>query len=213
MNLSKYAKMIEWSLKTHLNCKIFESLSPNQISSKQWMIDELKKHISNDTNHKIEIVGSWYGFPLIEYLQDNIDIEKIECWDIDKEARLISKQYLELFGYENVSVYNKNYWTHERTASDATILINTSSEHMQETFYQVKGKWDKFYHKNPVVVIQSNNMYHIEDHINCVDDEEELIIRHGIRNVLYCGSRDIVEWSNFEIKKTNFKRFMVIGKI
>lgn len=213
MHFTKYTKMIEWSLNIHPNCKIFESLSPNQISSKQWLIEKLKKCIKTDIKHKIEIVGSWYGFPLIEYLQHNIDIEKIECWDIDKEARLICKQYLEIFGYYNVSVYNKNYWDHKRIASDATILINTSSEHMNGTFYEMKGKLNKFYTKNPLVVIQSNNMYHINDHINCVDDEEELIIRHGIRQVLYSGNKDIVEWDGLEIKKTNYKRFMVIGKL
>lgn len=205
--------MIEWSLKKHNDCKIFESLSPNQISSKTWLIDELIKHLSTNTFQKIEIVGSWYGFPLLQYIHDNINFEKIECWDIDKQARLISKKYIEIFKYNNIFVYNKNYWEHERTASEATILINTSSEHMKPSFYQMKGKYGKFYHKNPLVVIQSNNMKHIPDHINCVENEEELIVKHRIKEVLYTGQQDIIEWDGFEIKKTDYKRFMVIGKL
>jgi len=213
MNLSKYAKMIEWSLKTHNDCKIFESLSPNQISSKKWLTDELIKHLPNNISHKIEIVGSWYGFPLLQYIHDAINFEKIECWDIDKEARLICKKYIEIFKYDNIFVYNKNYWEHERTASEATLLINTSSEHMSSSFYQTKGKYGKFYHKNPLVVIQSNNMNHIEGHINCVNDEEELIIKHGIKDVLYAGNQNIVEWNGIEIIETKYKRFMIIGKL
>ena len=213
MNFSKYANMIDWSLKTHNVCKFFESLSPNQICSKKWLTDELVKHLPNNISHKIEIVGSWYGFPLLQYIHDNIQFEKIECWDIDKEARLISKKYIEVFKYDNIFVYNKDYWKHERTASEATLLINTSSEHMKPSFYQMKGKYGKFYHKNPLVVIQANDMVHIEDHINCVNDEEELIIKHGIKDVLYAGSQNIVEWNGFEIIETKYKRFMVIGKL
>jgi hypothetical protein len=215
VKLSNYAKMIEWALNKYPDCDIFGSLSPNQISSKIWLIENLTKICNKleTTNHKIEIVGSWYGYPLIEYLKNNISIEKIECWDIDKEARMIAKKYIEIFNNDNTFVYSKNYWHHLRTASEATILINTSSEHMVESFYQVTGKWDVFYHKKPIIVIQSNNMYHIDEHINCVDSEEELIDKHKIREVLYSGSQNIVEWYDEKIEESKYKRFMVIGQL
>lgn len=212
MMIEYYSKMIEWSLKTYPDCKIFESLSPNQIASKMWLIEELR-NIPLPQNNKVEIVGSWYGYPLIDYLNKAISIEKIECWDIDKEARMIAKQYLEIFQDTKTSVYSKNYWQHERTASDATLLINTSSEHMIESFYQVKGKWNVFYHKNPVIVIQSNNMRNIKDHINCVDSDEELIEKHKINQVFYSGSDNIVQWNGTKIESSGYKRFMVIGKL
>jgi hypothetical protein len=215
VKLSNYAKMIEWALNKYPDCDIFGSLSPNQISSKIWLIENLTKICNKleTTNHKIEIVGSWYGYPLIEYLKNNISIEKIECWDIDKEARMIAKKYIEIFNNDNTFVYSKNYWHHLRTASEATILINTSSEHMVESFYQVTGKWDVFYHKKPIIVIQSNNMYHIDEHINCVDSEEELIDKHKIREVLYSGSQNIIEWYDEKIEESKYKRFMIIGRI
>ena len=215
MKLSNYAKMIEWASNKYPNCDIFGSMSPNQISSKIWLIENLTKICNRlkPTNHKIEIVGSWYGYPLIEYLKNNISIEKIECWDIDKEARMIAKKYIEIFNNDNTFVYSKNYWHHLRTASEATILINTSSEHMLESFYQVTGKWDVFYHKNPIIVIQSNNMYHINDHINCVNSEEELIDKHKISEVFYASSRNIIEWHDERIEESKYKRFMVIGKL
>ena len=215
MKLSNYAKMIEWASNKYPNCDIFGSMSPNQISSKIWLIENLTKICNKleTTNHRIEIVGSWYGYPLIEYLKNNISIEKIECWDIDKEARMIAKKYIEIFNNDNTFVYSKNYWHHLRTASEATILINTSSEHMLESFYQVTGKWDVFYHKNPIIVIQSNNMYHINDHINCVNSEEELIDKHKISEVFYASSRNIIEWHDERIEESKYKRFMVIGKL
>jgi hypothetical protein len=216
MILSKYAKMIEWAIDIHPHCHIFESLSPNQLSSKKWMIEELKNIVDNKEIQKIEIVGSWYGYPLIQYLRENIFIEKIECWDIDKESRMISNMYNEIFESKDfVSVYGKNYWEHSRDGSESTLLINTSSEHMKESFHMMDQlhRKNKFYVKDPLIVIQSNNMYHIDEHINCVYSEEELISKHKIREVLYSGSQNIVEWHDTKIEESKYKRFMVIGKL
>ena len=216
MILSKYAKMIEWAIDIHPHCHIFESLSPNQLSSKKWMIEVLKNIVDNKEIQKIEIVGSWYGYPLIQYLRENIFIEKIECWDIDKESRMISNMYNEIFESKDfVSVYGKNYWEHSRDGSESTLLINTSSEHMKESFYMMNQmhRKNKFYVKNPIIVIQSNNMHHIDEHINCVESEEELIDKHKIREVLYSGSQNIIEWHDTKIEKSKYKRFMIIGRI
>jgi hypothetical protein len=218
VKLSNYAKMIEWALNKYPDCDIFGSLSPNQISSKFWLIENLTKICNRmePINHKIEIVGSWYGYPLIEYLKNNLSIEKIECWDIDKEARMIANKYNEIFESKDfVSVYGKNYWNHSRNGSEATLLINTSSEHMKESFYMMNQLHikNKFYVKDPLIVIQSNDMRHIDEHINCVDSEEELIDKNKIREVLYSGSQNTVEWHDKKKEETKYKRFMVIGRI
>jgi hypothetical protein len=208
--------MIEWAIDIHPHCHIFESLSPNQLSSKKWLIEELSKIVDNKQIQKIEIVGSWYGYPLIQYLRENLFIEKIECWDIDKEARMISNMYNEIFESKDfVSVYGKNYWEHSRDGSESTLLINTSSEHMKESFYMMNQlhRKNKFYVKDPLVVIQSNDMRHIDEHINCVDSEDELISKHKIRKVFYASSRNIIEWHDERIEETKYKRFMVIGQI
>tara|TARA_Y100000389_G_C17460674_1_gene521389 strand:- start:2322 stop:2972 length:651 start_codon:yes stop_codon:yes gene_type:complete len=216
MILEKYAKMIEWAIDIHPHCHIFESLSPNQLSSKKWLIEELSKIVDTKENQKIEIVGSWYGYPLIQYLRENLFIDKVECWDIDKEARMIANMYNEVFESKDfVSVYGKNYWEHSRDGSEATLLINTSSEHMKESFHMMSQLYrkNKFYVKDPLIVLQSNDMHHIDEHINCVDSEEELINKHKIREVLYSGSQNIVEWHDTKIEESKYKRFMVIGKL
>jgi len=64
-----------------------------------------------------------------------------------------------------------------------------------------------------LVVIQSNDMRHIDEHINCVDSEDELISKHKIRKVFYASSRNIIEWHDERIEETKYKRFMVIGQI
>ena len=225
-NISKYAKAIEWSNKKFPKHKILDSLSPNQISSKIWIKEVLTApeapriygpwyngngKPSMDGSNSIEIVGSWYVYPLLEMLESTIKINKVDCWDIDFEARQISRYYLKLFAPKyQVKVYSQDYFYHDRKGSRAHLLINTSSEHMYETF---ADRPENFYVKNPLIVIQSNNMRNIGEHINCVDSAEELINKHRISRVFYQGEKDIVEWHGTSIRKTlgKYKRFMVIG--
>lgn len=235
MNLYKYAKIIEWSNKNYPNNKIYESLSPNQLHSKLWLIEKLKGipqlqgpwHTPNGVDYEgntIEIVGSWYGFPLIEMLQKEFMIRRIDCWDIDFEARQIAEQYNNIFGVTDVNIFGKDYFAHERDGSQAHLLINTSSEHMKETFWQMDelygepqehlGGKRKFYIKGAcIVAIQSNNMKHIPEHVNCVDSNEELINKHRINKVLYAGEQSMVEWDGFRLVNSNYTRFMVIGRL
>ena len=51
-------------------------------------------------------------------------------------------------------------------------------------------------------VVQSNNMFHVPDHINCVKDEDELVMMCDFTKVLYKGSLDM---------PNDYKRFMTIG--
>jgi hypothetical protein len=211
----RYVKMIEWALTNYPDCKIFDSLSPNQETSKKWLVEELSRFTRTNKTHKVEVVGSWYGYPLIEHLVCNIPVDQIECWDIDKEARMIARHYIELFDNEFTQIFNKDYWSHPRTGSDADIIINTSSEHMSQSFWMMSeiANRQRFYNQDPLIVIQSNDMVHVPEHINCVGSVDELVDKHRINEVLYAGEQTIVEWDGLEVKPTDYSRFMVIGKI
>ena len=236
--LSNYAKAIEWANERYPKHRILDSLGPNQVASKQWLMEELKQikdlqppwylpdgSKSHTFGNNVEIVGSWYGFPMIQALTETILIHEIRCWDIDFEARMIAEFYDKLFDYPfPTKVYNQDYFGHKRDGSQAHLLINTSSEHMLETFADISDRWGfkrpglpearNFFVKDPVIVIQSNNMRNIGEHINCVDSTEELINKHRISRVMYQGERSIMEWEGTEIKPNpQYKRFMVIGKL
>lgn len=237
-DMSKFIKVLEWANKNYPNHRILDSFSPNQMSSKKWLIDELSDIDGIDgpwslpngkwdnEGNSIEIVGSWYGFPLIYMLWDALEIRDIKCWDIDFEARQIAEYYNSIFKFNDlVEIYSQDYFNHERGGSRAHILINTSSEHMTDTFADMDERFGverehlggakNFYVKNPFVCIQSNNMKHIPEHVNCVESTDELINKHKINQILYQGYRNILEWDGTEIKKTlgRYKRFMVIGKL
>lgn len=234
-NLSKYAQLAEWMDRKYGINSFETNLLPNQISSKHWMVSELAKipqvqgpwptpnGLDNEGN-TIEIVGSWFGYPLIDMLEDKLNVRKIECWDIDFKARQVAEQYVEIFKPRDVKIYSQDYFNHGRDGSAAHLIINTSSEHMKETFWMMddlygeprehlKGK-QKFYMKGTcLAAVQSNNMRHLPEHINCVHSVDELVEKHKFENVFYSGYQDMVEWRDDQIRSNGFKRFLVIGKI
>ena len=63
-------------------------------------------------------------------------------------------------------------------------------------------KYYKDYPITPLLVIQSNNYHNVEDHINCVNNEKELIDKNEIREVYFSG----------KLTQPLYDRFMVIGR-
>ena len=75
-------------------------------------------------------------------------------------------------------------------------IINTSCEHIEN--------FDDWYAKIPdgkLVVLQSNNYYEVEEHVNCVGSIEEFAVKAPMDNILYSG----------ELELPKYKRFMLIG--
>ena len=212
LTAARYFKMLNDNAATQ--DQLASSFSPNQISSKMWMLEELDRCVGDAIIDEVEIIGSWFGWPLIDMMekQPRLEFKHYTLWDIDQSARVICRKYATLFGMEDrVNCIGRDYWNHDRTGSDCGLIINTSSEHMVHSFDKLKEYGNPFYDNDPVVVVQSNNMYEIEDHVNCCDHEDELVDIHGFSDVMYKGSQAI---NDLSIKDTEpRKRFMVIGKI
>jgi len=81
------------------------------------------------------------------------------------------------------------------------LIINTSAEHMtEEWFHQLRFKEVE---SNPIVVVQSNNLFDIDDHINCVYSVEHMRKKFPMKEVLYEG----------ELQLKGYKRVMLIGRV
>ena len=66
----RYSKILKWYYSNHKSSmdRLVESLSENQVTCKNWLVDSLDKvEIPRDENGQftIEIVGCWFGFPLL----------------------------------------------------------------------------------------------------------------------------------------------------
>jgi hypothetical protein len=101
--------------------------------------------------------------------------------------------------------YNEHVWQYWSNANNRMsypitdspdTIINTSCEHI--------ANFEEWYAKIPngkLVVLQSNNYYEIEEHVNCVGSIEEFAVKAPMNNILYSG----------ELELTKYKRFMSIG--
>ena len=198
-----------------------DSMSPSQVESKMWMCNALSL-IDSASNFQyiktIQLYGGWYASPLIEILTDLLEskIKWVENIDLDLfPLELSEKIHRPQLTLKDISywVTNDSVLSASERAFDTDLVINTSSEHMphlrdiiENKNYRTIKSVKKL--KTPrvpcIFAIQSNNMFHVDDHINCVESEEELLDNCKFQRVLYKGTLGM---------PNGYKRFMVIGQM
>lgn len=124
---------------------------------------------------------------------------KIDLFDLDENCHRIATQYINHFDFPFRIVQFKDAFE-RRELRRRHIVFNTSSEHMPDTL-NLKSFY-KSYPTGPLLVIQSNNYFELNDHINCVNSEDELIEKNNIKTVFYKGKQSL----------PLYDRFMVIGR-
>ena len=195
-----------------------DALSRSQIKSKIWLIEELLKIDSNYNN--VMVMAGWFG--QIKVLYDKrLTYAKMRIVELDKTACETSDYIFNLSNLENYKVkainadinnlilHKNGYeWNVEnfKEGSKYTekflpdLIINTSAEHMtEEWFHQIRFKEMEY---NPIVAIQSNNMFDVEGHINCVHSVDHMKKKFPMKEVLYEG----------ELQLKGYKRVMIIGR-
>ncbi len=193
---------------------ILDSFSSNQCRSKSALLNEVDKLDILDANSTVVIWGGWYGSILIPHLTNKV--KKITNIDLDDEATKISKKFFSNF--ENVDyICDDIFKTYRDVYLDANLIINTSCEHMppmkEWTWFQ-KGALNtdsQYKHKfgSPKLsddcyfAFQSNNMFDIEGHINCVNSLEEF------KDQLPERAKVLHEE---EVEDTRGTRYMLVGK-
>ena len=187
------------------NKDLLDSFSPNQFMSKMNLIEHINKLNFLTTQSEIVIFGSWYGSILIPAFYDKV--KKITCIDID--AKVISKAKYKIFKDYNVDFITDDVFESYRDQyKDATLFINTSCEHMKPM--KQWGPVPKY--KNPwwkrvspaFFAFQSNAMFDIPTHINCVSNIQEF------KDQLPENAEVLIE---DEIPDPRGTRFTLIGKM
>lgn len=168
--------------------------SKTQVMSKIWMAESIRKFASKPMN--ILLIGGWYGQHRW-YLKDT-SIKSITNIDLDEKATSVSKAIAE--------ADNEPYYT---VTGDATILlkedgtidingdnktfdliINTSAEHMDTSWF------DKLI-DGQAVLVQSNNMYGMDGHINCVGSLGEFTRKYPLKRVYTLGQLALSQGNRF----------------
>ena len=190
----------------HRLTDFIDSFSSNQLICKKWLVSELL-HLINSKQincKKVTILGSWYGNLIVHLLADNIEgIETIELIDMDEDALAIGRKFLGR-KYNNVDI---NYIEDDINFSEfenhyTNIVINTSCEHMiPMNSFNFKNDKDVLY------VLQSNDMFGVREHVNCVKDTDEFIKQSGLSKTYYHGKKRLIGQD-----KEKYWRFMIIGR-
>jgi|TARA_B110000211_G_scaffold39283_1_gene40246 hypothetical protein len=184
---------------------LLDSFSPNQFKSKINLVNHIKSLNILNKNSEIVIFGSWYGSLLIPAFYD--EVKKITC--IDQDVKVTSRAKFKLFKDFNIEWISDDVFSNFRDQFKTTdLFINTSCEHMKPM-----REWGPApTYKNPwwdrvspaYFAFQSNAMFDIPTHINCVNNIEEF------KKQLPDRAEVLIE---DEIPDERGTRFTLIGKI
>ena len=195
-----------------------DALSRSQIKSKIWLIEELAKIDTNYDN--VMVMAGWFGQLKILY-DKRLTYAKMRIVELDKTACETSDYIFNLTNLENYKVkavnadinnltlHKNGYEWDVENFRDATkysekflpdLIINTSAEHMtEEWFNQIRFK---DLESNPIVAIQSNNLFDIPEHVNCVHSVDHMKKKFPMKEILFEG----------ELQLKGYKRVMLIGR-
>jgi hypothetical protein len=199
---------------------ISDAFSRGQIQSKIWLTKELANIRTN--YNEILVMAAWYG-QVRSILDVMLTYNRMRLLDIDPVSCAISDNvfnYLELENYKvkscstninELTCFKTGYELSLQNYSDPDgkvivekfepdLIINTSAEHMdEEWFNQIRFKQ---FENNPIVAIQSNNLFDIPEHINCVHSIDHMKKKFPMKEILFEG----------ELQLKGYKRFMLIGR-
>lgn len=214
LNIDYLVKVLT-AAKTYKDRKkdLIDSFSSNQIAAKTSLVSALDNLGILNTTPNIVIWGSWYGSVLVPLLKNKA--KSIMCVDLDVHVSKVAKNVL-FNDYDNLKFNVCDAFEYKRDYIDTNLFINTSCEHMPP---MKEWKWfgagamnnDGGYHvfgtpklnDECYFAFQSNNMFGIEGHINCVNNIEEFELQLPKRaEVLY----------REEVEDTRGTRYMLVGK-
>ena len=204
----EYSKTLKHVLyhKDNYNLRLFaKSLVPEQWESKQWLVDEL---LNIPVDFKcIQLLGGWYGYPLIQMLSKHYDIELLENVDIGSDELKICKKYANVFSHKFVRTRCEDASIASVCDKKMDLVINASQENMDFLPELIKNKE---HNKNCVFVLQNNNQFTLwpdnhpwvsDENNSCVNSADELAAKSGLSVILYSGTKVF----------KNYERYMVIG--
>lgn len=187
-----------------------DCLSRGQILSKQWLVENLP----NVDLGIVFLCAGWYATLVPMLVEKQIKFNKVFNFDVDptvwKIAEIFNKELLLdnwRFKSQTLDIHNLQYTNFkfetiksnseiETLKETADTIINTSCEHIDNF-----SKWYNKIPKGKFLVLQSNNYFSIDDHINCSASLQEFSNSAPMEKIFYEG----------ELVLEKYTRFMKIG--
>lgn len=187
-----------------------DAFSLGQLKSKLWLIENLPDNLGT-----VFICAGWYGtLAALMFERARLKFDKIRSFDIDNSCASIAEtmnrpwvsngwqfkastfDILEMNFPTTYTTYRANGTSLQLTEMPDTI-INTSCEHIEN--------FESWYRRIPtgkLVILQSNNFFEIEEHVNCSEDINQFSETAPMASCLFLG----------ELPLEKYSRFMKIGK-
>ena len=217
-----FRSIFDYKKKINSN-EIYDAMSRSQIKSKIWLVEELenvRQRLPDPVYKQIVVMAGWFG--QIKTIYDKkLTYRKMRIIELDKNACETSDYIFNLSELENYKVkavnadinnlilHKNGYEWNVENFKEGTkysekflpdLIINTSAEHMTEEWYnQIRFKEMD---SNPIIAIQSNNLFEIPEHVNCVHSVDHMKKKFPMKEILFEG----------ELQLKGYKRVMLIGR-
>ncbi len=189
----------------YLRKRVADSMNESQLVSKLWLVEELSNLNVKPVN--ISLLAGWFAQYIVPLLYDNIEsIEWIENFEMDRDIKRVAYKFNTRYKKDDkykVSIRNVMFGNLISLSSPTfDTVINCSCEHMypMSKFRELKNTGVD---DNTLYILQSSNDTQYDDHINCVDDADELADQANLVDILYAGEK---------LLPNGMTRFMVIGR-
>ena len=186
----------------------FDCLSQGQLKSKIWLIEELQKLDLNLGT--VFLCAGWYATLATMIFENNLRVEKIRSFDIDSSCVDIAERFNKPWVLQDwkfkasiKNIFDVDYTTdcYQVKKSDGSLemckdspdtIINTSCEHIDNF-----DTWYNSIPSNKLIILQTNNYFEIEDHVNCSASLEEFEYSTPMANCLYSGKLELPKYTRF----------------
>jgi hypothetical protein len=183
-------------------------MSRGQLKSKKWLVDELSNlNLSLGT---MFLCAGWYA-SIVPLMQEaKLDFEKIRSFDIDPNVWKIAETFnadLVNEGWQfkastqdimHIDYIEHNYNTEKLDGAIIPLtdmphtIVNTSCEHIPNF-----TDWYNLLPEGRLIILQSNNYFEIEEHINCSSSLKEFSQSAPMQETLYEGELDLGQYTRY----------------
>jgi len=185
-----------------------DCFSRGQLQSKLWIIKELTT-LSLDLG-TVFLCAGWYATLATMLFESKVKVDKIRSFDIDPSCRSIAETFNKPWVKDNwqfksstKDIMDINYKSesYEVIRADGTActlddtpdtIINTSCEHIEN--------FTEWYDKIPdgkLVILQSNNFFDVDEHVNCSIDIDDFSRQTPLKSVLYSNSLELEKYTRY----------------
>ena len=171
---------------------MLDATSKGQLASKIWLSDTIG-HLLHQRFKNVLICGGWYG-TLIPIFNHYNRSEEYTSIDLDPECELVLNMVVSsvrentVVTAKTVDMYVYDYIPHD-------LIINTSTEHIPSIV-----DWLSLIPRGKTVLLQNNNMYGYDGHVNCKSTLEEFSLEvKDHMNIVYSGKLVLPDYTRFMI--------------